>query len=241
MASLESFLLNREVASSKAIQRIDDKSIALKIRCKGSVGSGTVTVTNTTMVLIDNATTSTTITLATTASTIGPLVTYINAMTNWEAVAVDALSTQSVAAATALLESTVTAATGTDGINVYWDTSTQKYYSLSMQKADLPSKTYTESNYINKAYLINYINTNSSSTNTLTIYKDVAGSNPEAIWTETLTATNTIQKPSVDFSVELLGIDAGKGGRLITQVAVQTVGGGTLQVLGKSFQVEPVA
>lgn len=235
---------------NKLVKRSDDQSVAFKIRCTSCSTTGEVTINDTKVVLNEDGTKSTFDWSTSAYDTLGEFVDAINGKANWEAVIIDGLRadvTKSdwldmISAAGTLTGSETLGATGSDGISFGWDSSVLHKYVVSIQEADLPSKTATvgrsdvEDKAIeNVAYEIKAKLTDTNCTNTLTIYR-CHGTTETAIHTITGLATSDEQTLFSSENVPLTAGDPETGGRLVCVLTCDTTHGTTwLEVRGQSI------
>ena len=248
MADLDTLEVNKAVAATKVKSVTQATAVALRVRCTDdTVASGTVAVVSTAVTLVTNATDSYTINTNLTYSTLGALKDYINAYCpKWEAVIVDGVRSISIAGTMSLASTTATVATGTAGIPIAY-TNTAGVLAAALCNTELDttavtSGTKTENGWVNILQGLNIKATDSRATNTVTLYSCVDNTET-TLYSEALAATSNLQELAINDIVEQNGLNGGIRARLVAVLAqtANATGGGTMNVVGKSYRVEPLS
>jgi len=242
MATYESVLLNKELAASQAILRLDDEPVVMRIKYIGSEASGTVQVAASTSDMLfkhgdlSSEVADTTIKIGSTAGTIdvsdaaantvGEIVDHINSSDNWEAVVIDALRSDTSTAKFL----TAAAASANTSFDVNSDTSAALYLTVSLQNAGLPSTGDDDSGQKNNIVEIMSKNTFGSGTSTISVHS-CTGTTETQVYTKAGGATTTEQ--TIDF--DTIGLDGGISARTVVRMTGSAACTGWLQLRGKSF------
>jgi len=118
MASLNSVQIRKALASGKVVQRADDASIGVRVRCIVPTGTPTVTLTTASKIAMNDGTTNVDYAWAT-YTNMGLLVDALNASGIWEAKLLDALRSD-ITTSRFKVNTAVTAGTDENGV-VVWD------------------------------------------------------------------------------------------------------------------------
>jgi len=236
MASLKLIEEHKALAPTSTKVNTNVTAIPLRVRHLDSdAATGTVTITATSLELINDATTSYSLTFDTTNTSIALLKAAVNAKADWECIAIDAIEDK-VLTTDSFFVVAAAVATGSQGIGVlYTDTALVVGGSIQNTKFLANDAKVSDLNYVNEVNAINYTSTDSSSTTTVTIYSCREGDADEALYTEALVTTSGLQTLNIATMMADQGITPGYGKRLVVNVDQQTVGG-TLNVLGKSYR-----
>jgi len=238
MADRETIETSKALAVTTAKTRTVATGVPIRIRNTESATSGTVTVTSNTLTLTDDATTSYAIDFESTYTSVGLVTDYVNGRNGWECVPEDSYRGQTLGASYLLLQG-ATAATGSQGLAIT-STTTMGQIVTSLQHTAFLANDKLDSDIVfaNELQYLDFKATNSSGTNTLTLYA-VSPTADTTLYTETLTATSTLQNTNIEDLLRENGFKAGYGKRLVVAVAQQTAGG-TLNVIGETYRASPV-
>lgn len=246
MASFETARLNELISERTTKLFLDDQPVAMIIKHIGTAAAATIEVTAAGDLLFkEDAAPDVSIKLPVggtggtidvsdaEADNLGKIVDHINADPNWDAVLVDSLradATDNKLLLLAAIDAKLAA-----GRNINSDTSEALFITASIQNSGLPSLEEAEQGFLNRAFRIRSKNTFASGTNTIQVHKAV-GDTETQIWTQAGGAT-TVEN-EIDF-VDTVGIDGTLGGRLVVRIIGSAFMTGFLEVLGKSFSIEP--
>lgn len=246
MTSFETARLNELISERTSKLFLDDQPVAMIIKYIGAAAAATVEVeAGGDMLFKVDAVADPNIKLPTggtdgtidvsdaSADTLGEIVDHINAAADWEAVLVDSLRADS--SDNKLLLLAAASAKVAAGLNINSDTSEALFITASIQNEGLPSLEESDGGFLNRAFRIRSKNTFASGTNTIEITKAV-GNTEALIWTQAGGATTV--EDTIDF-VDTVGIDGTLGGRLVVRMIGSVAATGFLEVLGKSFSIEP--
>jgi hypothetical protein len=248
MADLDTLEVNKAVAATTVRSVTQATAVALRVRCTDdTVSTGTVSVAATAVALITDVDASTySFNTDLTYTTLGLLADAINATPKWEAVIIDGVRSISITGTMSLASTTATAATGTAGIPVAY-TNTAGVMAAQIGNTGLDTTKVSagiknENGWVNTIQGLNVKATDSRATNAITIYSCV-DKTETAIYTETLAATTTLQELAINDIIEQNGLNGGIRARLVAVLAqtADATGGGTLNVVGKSYRVEPLS
>ena len=246
MTSFETARLNELISERTVKLFLDDQPVAMIVRYTGSAAAATVEVeAGGNLLLKEDAAPDVSIKLPTggtggtidvsdaEADTMAEIVDHINGDPNWEAVLVDSLRADS--SDDTLLQLAATSAKTAAGLNINSDTSVALFITASVQNKGLPSLEEADNGFLNRAFRIRSKNTFASGTNTIEVHKAV-GNTEELIWTQAGGATTV--EDEIEF-VDTVGIDGTLGGRLIARMIGSVACTGFLEILAKSFSIEP--
>ena len=239
---------------NKHIRRIDDKSVALKVRITSCSTTGELTI-NDTKVTVNIDGTKNTFDLSTTAlDTLGEFADGLNAINGCEAVIVDGLRSMDIKSdkmdmigAAGTLTGDETLGATSSAVSFGWDSSANHQWIVSVQEEDLPSLAgvggnksraqVTDDVIENLVYFIAAKANDTNGTNTLNIYRCV-GTTETLVKTITGTATSSAQTlfdVEDDGGIPLSGGDPETGGRLVCIFTTDTTStSGWIEVQGQS-------
>jgi len=240
MSSLKLIEEHKALAPTSTKANTLTSAIPLRIRHTDTdAATGTVAVTATSVELVNDATTTASLAYADYA-TVTLMKAAVNALENWECVAVDAIESKALATGSFGIAAAAVA-TSSQGVAVnYSSTAAAVVGSIQYGKFLANDGLVNDSTYMNEVNAINFTATNSSGTNTLNVYGCKSGVADALIYTETLEATSVIQSTEIDAVLADKGVTPGYGKRLVVSIEQQTAGG-TLNVIGKSYRASPVA